>query len=98
MKQSKIFEQYHFIGIGGIGMSALARILAKKGIKVSGSDSTASPILETLKNAGIEIHVGHLASHVPETGAVVYNSMVTKENPEMKAALEKRLPILHRSD
>lgn len=98
MKKTKLFERYHFIGVGGIGMSALALILAQHGITVSGSDVSNSPIIETLRKAGIAIYIGHGVENVPNKGAVVYSSAVNEDNPEMKEARARKIPILHRAD
>ena len=64
---------YHFIGIGGIGMSGLARILLQKGKKVQGSDKALSPLTQILEQAGARIFQGHQACQVPEDAVVVYS-------------------------
>lgn len=89
---------YHFIGIGGIGMSALARILLKKGKKVQGSDLNSSYITEQLKEDGAEIFARQDHSNITPSTIIVYNSMINEDNPEYKAAVQQNLPILHRSD
>ncbi|MFI5334801.1 MAG: UDP-N-acetylmuramate--L-alanine ligase [Chlamydiales bacterium] len=91
-------ETYHFIGIGGIGMSALARILLQRGHKVSGSDQAHSLLLESLKDEGAEIVVGHAAGTIDQKKNVIYNSQVAKDNPEYLQAQKLECPILHRSD
>lgn len=91
-------EPYHFIGIGGIGMSALARILLQRGHKVSGSDMASSTLVESLKSEGAEIVIGHFTETIKERVNVVYNSQVPKENPEYIQAEKLSCPILHRSD
>ncbi len=91
-------KAYHFIGIGGIGMSALARILLQRGYPVSGSDQAASPIVEGLKKEGAKITIGHFASTISEPVIVIYNSQVPKENPEYQEAQKRGYPIWHRSD
>lgn len=88
----------HFVGIGGIGMSALARLLLGRGMKVSGSDKAASPITEELSSMGATVYVGHQATNVTEaTRAIVVSTAITKDNPELTAAGEKGLPVWHRS-
>lgn len=84
----------HFIGIGGIGMSALARLLIAKNEPVSGSDIKDSPIIRDLRQAGADIHIGHDAKHLPQGARVVVSSMINKNNPELALAVN---PI-HRSD
>lgn len=90
-------QQFHLIGLGGIGMSALSRILLKRGFSVSGSDAAISPLLKELQNEGARLHVGHRKENVPDA-IVVYSSAVKEDNPERQAALERRLPIWHRSE
>lgn len=90
--------RYHFIGIGGIGMSALARILLQRGISVSGSDIASSAITENLKADGAEIFIGHAAENLKEKATVVYNTMIAAENPEYQEAQKKECPLIHRSD
>ena len=89
---------YHFIGIGGIGMSGLARMLLQKGKRVTGSDMASSYVTDGLIKAGAVISFGHAKEHVPEGATVIYNSDIPQENPELKVAKEKKHPLLHRSD
>jgi UDP-N-acetylmuramate--alanine ligase len=88
----------HFAGIGGIGMSALARILLERGYKVSGSDKQASPITEELKAKGARICIGHERKNMDGAGALVVSTAIVSGNPELEAAKEKNLPVYHRSD
>lgn len=88
----------HFVGIGGIGMSALARLLLGRGMKVSGSDKAANPITDELTSLGATIFIGHQASNINDaTAAVVVSTAITKDNPEIVAAGERGLPMWHRS-
>jgi UDP-N-acetylmuramate--alanine ligase len=89
---------YHFIGIGGIGMSALARILLQKGLRVRGSDNTHSLIIQELQDLGAEIFLGHNSFNVLPESIVVYSSDIKKDNPEMIAAEQYHLKMLHRSE
>jgi UDP-N-acetylmuramate--alanine ligase len=91
-------KKYHFIGIGGIGMSALARILLDKEIPVSGSDLTRSDTTEQLTCKGATIYKGHSANHISAEDIVVFNSQIQKSNPEYEAALSLKCPIMHRSE
>jgi UDP-N-acetylmuramate--alanine ligase len=91
-------KRYHFIGIGGIGMSALAQILLEKGVPVSGSDTALSPVTEKLQKQGAKIYVDHSEENVDVPMVIVYNSMIQEDNPEMRAGRRRGCPILHRSD
>lgn len=89
---------YHFIGIGGIGMSGLARLLLQQRIPVSGSDLSNSDIVENLKGLGAKISIGHASQNVPPGVTVVVSSGINGQNPEILQARDSQLPILHRSD
>ncbi|MEF9496958.1 bifunctional UDP-N-acetylmuramate--L-alanine ligase/D-alanine--D-alanine ligase [Chlamydia sp. 04-14] len=89
---------YHFIGIGGIGMSALAHILLDRGYSVSGSDLNQGAIVDKLIAKGATYFRGHQESHVPQDCTIVYGSGIAKDNVEYKEALRKQLPILHRAE
>ncbi len=91
-------EKYHFIGIGGIGMSALAQILLDKHLPVSGSDLSLNETTEKLKSKGAYVHKGHSEHHISEHDTVIFNSQIQKENPEYSAALQLKRPLLHRSE
>ena len=91
-------ENYHFIGIGGIGMSALATILLQKGAKVTGSDAASSYLTEQLQKQGATISIGHSAAHIQSPSAVVFSTAVKEENPEVKEAREQQIPFMHRSE
>ncbi len=88
---------YHFIAIGGIGMSGLARILIERGFTVSGSDSQRSPLTDNLEKAGAKIFIGYCPSNLPRRGIVVYSTFVVKENTEFEAAKSAGFPLMHRS-
>jgi len=89
---------YHFIGMGGIGMSALARILLQKGCVVQGSDVKISPLLDELQKEGAKIQIGHTKESVAMATTVVYSSDIKEDNVELERAKELKLPLLHRSD
>jgi UDP-N-acetylmuramate--L-alanine ligase len=91
-------KKYHFIGIGGIGMSGLARILLERGLCVSGSDRAPNYMTEALAKLGATIYPNHAKEHVTGDMTIVYSSDVPVHNPEYQAALELGCPILHRSD
>lgn len=88
----------HFIGIGGIGMSALAKILLMQKIPVSGSDIASSYVTEELKSLGAKVHIGHDARNVPQDAIVVYSTDITKDNPEFLFAIKNHMEVMHRSD
>lgn len=96
-------KKFHFIGIGGVGMSALAKILIERGLEVSGSDMKDSATLEMLRNLGARIFVGHKAKNILDdkgnpVDAVVCSSAIPTDNPEVVAAGKFKIPKLHRSD
>src|SRR5688572_5914990 len=89
---------YHFIGIGGIGMSALARLLLSKKIDVSGSDVAFNANIEKLMQEGAVIYKGHAADHIASHMTVVYTTGINADNPEYAAAIQQQCPLIHRSD
>lgn len=88
----------HFVGIGGIGMSALARLLLSRGIAVSGSDRSENATTGELAALGACIHIGHRAANTDGASAVVVSTAITAENPELVAARQRNLPVWHRSE
>ncbi len=88
---------YHFIGLGGVGMSALARILLQRGEKVRGSDVKTSPLLEELQSEGASVFIGHDADQVLPESIVVFSSDIKEDNSEYCKAQEQKLPLLHRA-
>lgn len=87
----------HFIGIGGSGMSGLARMFLDAGIRVSGSDRADSDNLRALAAAGATVHVGHDAAHLGDADTVVHTGAIWPENPEFVTAKERGLHVIHRS-
>lgn len=94
------FKKLHFIGIGGVGMSALAHILLERGWTVSGSDLHETPITRQLAEAGAEIYTGHRAENVIDKSvdAIVVSTAIRPDNPEVLAAEKLGIRKLHRSD
>ena len=89
----------HFIAIGGVGMSGIAKILARRGSTVSGSDAKASSTLDALRQLGVQVSVGHAAGNLPAgASCVVVSSAIREDNPELVTARERGLPVLHRAD
>ena len=92
-------DRPHFIGIGGAGMSGIAKILAQRGAQVAGSDSRESETAAALRTLGATVHIGHDAAHLAQDAtAVVVSSAIRPDNPELAAARERGVPVVHRSD
>lgn len=90
-------KRIHFVGIGGSGMSGIAEILLNEGYTISGSDLGGNVATERLKKAGATIFLGHEAAHVADADVVVVSTAIKHENPEIIAAIEKRIPIVPRA-
>lgn len=93
----QLAEYVHFIGIGGISMSGIAKVLLNNGIKVSGSDISESDSVKELRNLGAEVFIGHNASNITTQDLVVYTSAVKDDNPEIVAAKEKGIKLIDRA-
>ncbi|MXM66473.1 UDP-N-acetylmuramate--L-alanine ligase [Streptomyces sp. HUCO-GS316] len=92
-------DRPHFIGIGGAGMSGIAKILAQRGAKVAGSDAKDSETAEALRALGVTVHLGHAADHLADDAScVVVSSAIRGDNPELARAAELGIPVVHRSD
>jgi UDP-N-acetylmuramate--alanine ligase len=91
-------EHIHFIGIGGSGLSAIARLLLEMGVTVSGSDRADSPFLSGLRQLGANIVIGHHPHNIAGASRVVRSSAISNDNPEVIAAQETGIPVLKRSD
>ena len=88
-------RRVHFVGIGGCGMSGLARLLLQQGHQVIGSDIAPNGETTGLRKLGAKIHTGHAARHVhSDTDLLVYTSAVTPDNDELKAAAELKIPTV----
>jgi UDP-N-acetylmuramate--L-alanine ligase len=87
----------HFVGIGGAGMSGIARIMLARGTEVSGSDSGASAALDELAALGARVHAGHAAGQVGDADTVVVSSAIRGGNPELAEARRRGLRVLHRA-
>ncbi|MBL3668542.1 UDP-N-acetylmuramate--L-alanine ligase [Streptomyces sp. M2CJ-2] len=92
-------DRPHFIGIGGAGMSGIAKILAQRGAEVAGSDAKESATAEALRALGATVHIGHAAGHLADDAScVVVSSAIREDNPELVRAAELGVPVVHRSD
>ena len=88
----------HFVGIGGIGMSGIAEVLHNLGYTVQGSDATDSANVKRLREKGIVIHIGHEASNLGDAEVIVVSTAIRRDNPELMAARERRLPVVRRAE
>lgn len=91
-------RRVHFIGIGGIGMSGIAELLANLGYAVSGSDERLSPVTERLAGLGVTVHRGHDARHVADADVVVVSSAVRPVNVEVAEAVRRHIPVIPRAE
>ena len=98
MKDPLSGGRVHIIGIGGIGMSAIAEIMAARGLDVQGSDQKDGANLRRLSSKGIKVFVGQCAENLEGAATVVISTAVKDTNPELKAAREKGLPVFSRAD
>ncbi len=89
---------YHFIAIGGVGQSALAKILAIKGFRVSGSDIVESKYTKSIQDLGVKISIGQKKENINENQIVVLSTAIKEDNPEFIEAKRLNLPLFHRSD
>ncbi|WP_156840126.1 UDP-N-acetylmuramate--L-alanine ligase [Novosphingobium aquimarinum] len=88
----------HFVGIGGIGMSGIAEVMHNLGYDVQGSDIAESYVVEGLRDRGIKVLIGHDAANVSGCAVVVTSTAVKRDNPEVRAALEARIPVVRRAE
>ena len=88
----------HFVGIGGIGMSGIAEVMHNLGYTVQGSDIAEGYVVEGLRKRGIKVMIGHAAENLGEAAVVVTSTAVKRDNPEVAAALESRIPVVRRAE
>jgi UDP-N-acetylmuramate--alanine ligase len=98
MKLPRDIGPVHFVGIGGIGMSGIAEVLANLGYIVTGSDVADSANVKRLRDKGIKVTVGHKAENIDGADVVVVSSAIKPENPELVTARAKRLPVVRRAE
>jgi UDP-N-acetylmuramate--alanine ligase len=89
---------YHLVGIGGIGMSAIARLLLARGARVTGSDVRCGELVAQLEAEGARVAVGHRAENVGDAETVVVSSAIARDNPEFQAALSRKLRVVTRGE
>lgn len=93
----KASEHVHFVGIGGYGMSAIARVMLEMGYQVSGSDVARKELIDKLASKGARVFIGHEKNNVQGADVVVYSTALSKDNVEIAEAERLRIPVLHRS-
>jgi UDP-N-acetylmuramate--alanine ligase len=98
MKLPRDIGPVHFVGIGGIGMSGIAEVLANLGYTVTGSDVSDSANVKRLRDKGIKVAIGHKAENLDGADVVVVSSAIKQDNPELVAARAKRLPVVRRAE
>jgi UDP-N-acetylmuramate--alanine ligase len=88
----------HFVGIGGIGMSGIAEVMHQLGYKVQGSDIAENYVVEKLRKKGIPVSIGHDAGNLGDAAVIVCSTAIKENNPEIAAAVERRLPRVRRAE
>ncbi len=88
----------HFVGIGGIGMSGIAEVMGNLGYTIQGSDIADSARVQALRDSGIPVAIGHDAANLGDAAVVVTSTAVKRDNPEVAAALEARIPVVRRAE
>ena len=96
MKLPRDIGPIHFVGIGGIGMSGIAEVLANQNYRVQGSDIAESANVQRLRDKGIAVAIGHDADNLGEAAVVVVSSAIERDNPELRAARARGLPVVRR--
>lgn len=94
---TKPLKHFHFVGIGGIGMGAIACLLVAKGCRVSGSDVKESELTMKLRELGATVIIGHSTNNIRNPDFVVYSSAIDKDNPELMCARQRRIPVFQRA-
>jgi UDP-N-acetylmuramate--alanine ligase len=98
MKLPRELGPIHFVGIGGIGMSGIAEVLLNLGYQVQGTDVSENANVLRLRNKGATVHIGHDAAHLGAAEVVVVSTAIKRDNPELKAAREKRIAVVRRAE
>jgi UDP-N-acetylmuramate--alanine ligase len=94
----KRYQQIHFVGIGGAGMSGIAEVLVNLGYRVTGSDLKRNEPIERLERLGAKVFVGHQPAHVEGAHVVVYSSAVARDNVEVQVARQRGIPVIPRAE
>lgn len=93
-----VFRRVHCVGIGGIGISAIARVLLEQGVQISGSDLRLSPVAQALAQAGATVYEGHAADQVGQVDAVLVSSAIPENNPEIVEARRRGIRVFKRAE
>jgi len=94
----KKYQQIHFVGIGGVGMSGIAEVLINMGYRVTGSDARRGDAVERLERLGAKVFIGHQPAHVEGAHVVVYSSAVARDNVEVQVARHRGIPVIPRAE
>jgi len=94
----KKYQQIHFVGIGGAGMSGIAEVLLNMGYRITGSDTRRGEAVERLEGLGAKVFVGHQPHHVEGAHVVVYSSAVARDNVEVQVARQRGIPVIPRAE
>ncbi|MFQ5828251.1 MAG: UDP-N-acetylmuramate--L-alanine ligase [Candidatus Methylomirabilia bacterium] len=94
----KKYQHLHFVGVGGAGMSGIAELLLNMGYRITGSDQRRSEAVERLERLGAKAFIGHDPAHLEGAHVVVYSSAVSKDNPEVRAARQRQIPVIPRAE
>ena len=95
---AKAFPRVHFVGIGGVGMSGIAEVMATLGYQVSGSDQADNAVTRRLGKLGVAVQAGHAAANVLDADCVVVSSAIKPDNPELLEARAQRIPVVPRAE
>ena len=91
-------QRIHFVGIGGIGMCGIAELLLNQGYTITGSDLREGPTIERLRQLGTTVHIGHESGHLGDADVIVYSSAIRPDNPELKEAEKRKIPVIRRAE
>jgi UDP-N-acetylmuramate--alanine ligase len=98
MKMMGRVKHIHFVGIGGVGMCGIAEILKREGYHISGSDLNDNLTVRRLRDLGVDIKIGHSSENIKGSDTVVVSTAIDQSNPEIKAAIEQKIPVIRRAE
>ncbi|TPH12037.1 UDP-N-acetylmuramate--L-alanine ligase [Litorilituus lipolyticus] len=91
-------KRIHFVGIGGAGMGGIAEVLLNEGYQISGSDIGENQVVKRLTKLGAKVYIGHSTENISDASVIVVSTAINKDNPELVAAKEQRIPIVRRAE
>ncbi|MCK4836884.1 MAG: UDP-N-acetylmuramate--L-alanine ligase, partial [Candidatus Aminicenantes bacterium] len=91
-------KKIHFVGIGGSGMSGIAEVLYVMGFEISGSDIAENDSVNHLRSLGVKVYLGHSKTNIKNIETLVYSSAITRDNIEVRQALDKKIPVISRAE